>query len=93
MTQREAMNEQKMLEIKGMDIGWYFGVRCEKCCGVFPRFRKKDTNDKFRDTYYQCDVCGKQTGYYGMPKQAEDAWNNHQFLGAGVQMNMFMEGA
>ena len=91
MTQREAMLEQQILELKGMDLGWWFGVRCEKCCGVYPRFMTRDTNDKYHDAYYKCDVCGKQTDYYAMPWQCEEAWNKHQYLGGGVQMNMFME--
>lgn len=87
MTQREAETEQKLLEIKGFNLGWYFGTKCEKCCGVFPRLCIRDIQDKYHDTYYKCDVCGKQTEYYGMPKQAEDAWNRHEYMGAGVQLS------
>lgn len=87
MTQQEAMREQKLLEIKGMKLGWYFGTRCEKCCGVYPRLQKRNTTDKYHDTYYRCDVCGKQTEYFGMPHQAEEAWNKHQYMGAGVQLS------
>ena len=93
MTQQEAKAEQDRLEMMGYSLGWYFGTRCEKCCGVYPRLMRHDTNDKYHDTYYKCDVCGKQTDYYGMPGTAEEAWNNHKFLGGGVQLNMFMEGA
>lgn len=95
MTQQEAKKEQQRLEIfYGHDgLGWWFGTHCEKCCGVYPRFCKRDTNDKHHDDYYKCDVCGKQTDYYAMPSQARDAWNGHKFLGEGIQLNMFMEGA
>ena len=87
MTQQEAINEQRRMEIMGWNLGWYFGVHCEKCCGVYPRFQTRNTNDKYHDAYYKCDVCGKQTDYFGMPKQAEEAWNNHQYLGEGVQLS------
>ena len=92
MTREEASYEQRMLQIKGFNLSFWFGTGCEKCCGVYPRFKKKDTNDKYHDCYYQCDVCGKQTDYYGMPWQCEEAWNNHNYLGEGVQMSIFMEG-
>lgn len=87
MTQQEAIIQQKMLEIKGFNLGWYFGTKCEKCCGVYPRLSHLNTNDKYHDTYYRCDVCGKQTEYYGMPIQAEEAWNNHRYMGEGVQLS------
>ena len=58
MTQQEAMMEQKMIQIKGFNLGSWFGTNCEKCCGVFPRSCRRDTNDKYRDVFYKCDVCG-----------------------------------
>ena len=87
MTQQEAMQEQKRLEISGFNLGWYFGTRCEKCCGVYPRYLTRDVNDKYHSAYYKCDVCGKQTEYYGTPQQAEEAWNNHKYMGEGVQLS------
>ena len=95
MTHDEAVKEQKRLSmIWGEEnLGWWFGIKCEKCCDVYPRFCTRDTNDKYHDCFYKCDVCGKQTDYYGMPSQCADAWNDHRYLGDGVQMNMFMEGA
>lgn len=86
-TAAEAKAEQDQLRVKGFDLGWYFGTKCEKCCGVYPRFMKTGTDDCF----YQCDVCGKRTAACVMPWVAEEAWNNHQYTGNGVQMNMFME--
>jgi hypothetical protein len=89
MTQQEAIEEQQRLElIYGKEkLGWWFGTRCEKCCGVYPRFQTRNTNDKYHNAYYKCDVCGKQTDYYGMPSQAEEAWNGHKYLGEGVQIS------
>ena len=87
MTQQEAIRQQRELQIKGFSLGWYFGTGCEKCCGVYPRFCKRDVTDKYHDCYYKCDVCGKQTDYYGMPWQCKEAWNKHQFMGEGVQLS------
>lgn len=88
MTKQEAIKEQERLA-QAYNLGWWFGTDCEKCCDVFPRFCKLDINDKYHDCYYKCDVCGKQTDYYGMPSQAADAWNNHRYLGQGVQTDLF----
>lgn len=87
MTQKEAQDQQQMLQIKGFNLGWWFGTDCEKCCGVFPRLVRRDVNDKYHDTAYKCDVCGKQSEWLGMPWQARDAWNSHRFMGEGVQMS------
>jgi len=87
MTQREAMLEQRRLELSGFDLGWYFGTDCEKCCGVYPRFCTKDVNDRYHDSYYKCDVCGKQTDLWATPSQCAEKWNNHEYLGAGVQLS------
>ena len=87
MTREQAIAEQERIKQNGFSLGWYFGTKCEKCCDVFPRFCHRDANDKYKTAYYKCDVCGKQTDYYGMPWQAEEAWNNHKFLGEGVQLS------
>ena len=87
MTREQAMEEQRLLKQKGFNLGWYFGTKCEKCCDVYPRLLHRNVNDKRRDTYYRCDVCGKQTEYYGMPSEAEKAWNEHRYSGEGVQMS------
>ena len=87
MTAREAANEQNRLRIMGYSLGYWFGTKCEKCCGVYPRFIKTGKDDCF----YQCDVCGKRTEPCVMPWVAEEAWNKHHYTGAGVQISMFME--
>jgi len=87
MTQQEAVMEQKLMQIKGMNLAWYFGTDCEKCCEVYPRLVKRNVTDKYHDTAYRCDVCGKQTEWSGLISQARDAWNNHQYMGEGVQLS------
>lgn len=88
MTRQEAINEQKRLMIiwRG-NISWWFGTDCEKCCDVYPRFVNRNTNDKYHSCAFKCDVCGKQTEWTGMPWQAKQAWNNHEYQGAGVQLS------
>ena len=85
----EVRYEQNMLAIKygKENLSWWYGTKCEKCCGVFPKLMKRDVFDKYNDTYYQCEVCGKQTDYYGMPWVAEEAWNEHRYMGEGVQLS------
>jgi len=87
MTQREAILEQKMMQIKGINLGWYFGTDCEKCCDVYPRLVHRNVTDKYHDTAYKCDVCGKQTEWTCWSSTARDAWNKHEYMGAGVQLS------
>ena len=87
MTKEDAIMEQKLLQIKGFNLGHWFGTDCEKCCDVYPRFVNRNTNDKYHSCAYRCDVCGKQTEWTGMPWQARDAWNEHKYQGAGVQLS------
>lgn len=91
MTKAEAIQEQRHISMVSK-LEFYFGTNCEKCCEVYPRLCRRDTNDKYHDTYYKCDVCGKRTEYFGMPWVAAEAWNKHEYAGGGVQINMFMEG-
>ena len=78
MTREEAKAEQDRLSSMGIDLGWYFGTRCEKCCGVYPRFH--DNGGTGRNTcWYECDVCGKRTELHVMPWVAEEAWNRHEY--------------
>ena len=88
MTREEAVSEQKRLSILyNGKLDFWFGTNCEKCCDVYPRFVSRNTNDKYHSCAYRCDVCGKQTEWTGMPWQARDAWNNHEYMGAGVQLS------
>ena len=74
MTQEQAKKEQERLAGK-YTLGWWFGTNCEKCCDVYPRFRK-DGND---NCYYECDVCGKRTEPQIMPWLAQQKWNEHEY--------------
>ena len=79
MTKEEAEKEQeKLREHFGDGIGWWFGTRCERCCGVLPRLHVSNTTD-MNDCWYECDVCGKRTERKTMPWVAEEAWNNHEY--------------
>ena len=78
MTIEEARRNQDRLLSDGFSISFWYGTRCEKCCGVFPKAMKKDGNDP-KDFYYQCEVCGKRTDTYTMPHLAEKAWNEHRY--------------
>lgn len=75
MTASEAKTNQDKLVAKGMQLGWWYGTRCKKCCGVYPKFMTKDIQDPC-NAYYQCEVCGKHTDLYTMPWLAEEAWNS-----------------
>lgn len=86
MTAREAKAMQDGLAAKGMKLGWWYGVKCEPCCGVFPKLMKKAGFDP-NDAYYQCEVCGKRTDAYTMPWLAEAAWNRHEYQ--EQQMSLF----
>ena len=90
MTKSEAVREQRMLELGGWDLGWYFGTDCEKCCDVYPRFHTSGTNAN-KDCWYECDVCGKRTDLHEMPWVARDAWNKHQFKNNQQQLTIFSE--
>ena len=80
------MTEQRLLALKGWNLGWYFGTDCEKCCGVYPRAMHRHTNSA-QDFYYKCDVCGKKTAAFTRPFMAKDAWNNHEYQADSVQLS------
>ena len=69
----EAKYKQDELEGKGFDLGFWYGTKCEKCCGVFPAFRHSDANGG--GCWYECEVCGKRTEEKTMPWLAEQDWN------------------
>ena len=78
MTKEEAKAEQDYYQRIGINLAWYFGTKCEKCCGVYPRFHNSGGNGRETD-WYECDVCGKRTAPKVMPWVAEEAWNNHEY--------------
>lgn len=72
MTPEEAKAKQDELG-KHYTLAWWYGVHCDPCCGVFPKFMTTGgSNDR---CFYQCEVCGKRTALHDMPWQAEKAWN------------------
>ena len=75
MTASEAKANQNRIVSSGFELGWWYGTGCRKCCGVYPKFMTKDTQNP-RNAYYQCEVCGRRTDLYTMPWLAEKAWNN-----------------
>ena len=87
MTAEEAKAKQDRIA-QNYELGWWYGTRCEKCCGVYPKFMVKDTQDP-KNAYYQCEVCGKKTKPYTMPWLAEEAWNNHEYESDYLQMSLW----
>lgn len=62
----------------GDNTGWYYGVTCNKCCGVYPKFC---TEQDFKgDGYYLCLVCGKESVHKSMPWQSAEEWNKGHYL-------------
>ena len=85
MTQEEAKAIQEKIVADGYNLGWWYGIHCEKCCGVFPKLTIKDGFDP-RDCSYKCEVCGKRTDNYQMPWQAQEAWNRHEYLEEQIRL-------
>lgn len=81
MTMAEAKANQERIA-QHYNLGWWYGTRCAKCCGVYPKFMRRETFDP-KAAYYQCEVCGRRTEYYTMPWLAEEAWNKGETIGGG----------
>ena len=89
MTKEEAKANQDRIA-KDFDLSYWYGTNCDKCCGVFPKFRTfGGVFPKFRTfgdlggrskCYYECEVCGKKTEPFDMPWQSERAWNRGEFV-------------
>ena len=78
MTAEAAKANQDRLKSLGYDLAWWYGTRCKKCCGVFPKFM---TSDGMNHTcWFQCEVCGRRTEPQKMPWIAEKVWNKGEFL-------------
>ena len=82
MTREEAKANQDEIA-KHYKLSYWYGTRCEKCCGVYPKFQRAYNEG----CYYECEVCGKRTGQFGMKWEAEEAWNRGEFL--EEQMSLF----
>lgn len=87
MTAEQAKKNQDRIQESGFNLGWWYGVHCEKCCEVYPEFRT--TEDSSRGCYYECEVCGKRTEVFDMPWQATEAWNNHEYKPGLHQLSLF----
>ena len=69
--------DQREIAARGFNIAHWFGVRCDKCCDLYPRFRKEHSAREL--CWYECDECGRRTARFEMPWQAERAWNVGEF--------------
>ena len=87
MIAKDAIENQARIA-KHYDLGWWYGTKCKKCCGVYPKLMTKPTQDP-KNCYYQCEVCGRRTALYTMPYLAEQAWNNDEVEHKALQMSLF----
>ena len=79
MTAEEAKKHQDQLVAEGWTLSFWYGVHCDKCCGVYPKLITHIGGQSRDLCRYECEVCGKQTEAYDMPWQAEMAWNSGNF--------------
>ena len=87
MTAEEAKANQDRLKSLGYELGWWYGTRCKKCCGVFPKLM---ISGGMQDTcWYQCEVCGRRTEPQTMPWIAEKVWNKGEHLDEMLQYSLF----
>ena len=70
------------------DLSWYYGTKCEKCCGVYPKSCHSGSSMS-ADHYYQCEVCGKRTEPHSMPWISREAWNARETFYENGQMGLW----
>lgn len=87
MTAEEAKANQDRLKANGYDIGWWYGVKCKKCCGVYPKLMTSGGMDY--KCWFQCEVCGRRTETKIMPWVSEKAWNKGEFVDDLLQYSLF----
>lgn len=75
MTKEEAKSNQDRIS-KHYSLEHWYGTRCRPCCGVYPKLVKKNNWFEKYDCAYECEVCGRRTGWNIMPWVAEEEWNN-----------------
>ena len=83
MTQEEAKEKQAQIA-KQYDLSYWYGTNCEKCCGVYPKFKVSSGFDC--KCWYECEVCGKRTEPQEMPWICEKKWNNHEYAENQISM-------
>lgn len=88
MTEAEAKANQDRIA-KHFNLGWWYGTRCKKCCGVYP---KLEHTDDLLKCFYECEVCHKRTAPAKMPWIAEEAWNNGEVIGCQMDIFAFIDG-
>lgn len=81
----EAKRKQDDLVRRGFSLSHWYGVWCDKCCGVYP-YSMICGHQADEKMFYQCEVCGKRTAEFDMPWQARDAWNAGQTFYEECQM-------
>lgn len=87
MTAQEAKAKQDRIS-KQYELGWWYGTRCTKCCGVYPKLMV--TPDLLK-CFYECEVCHRRTKPELMPWIAEEAWNSGQIEGGQMDLSSFLE--
>ena len=86
MTPEEAKKNQERLS-RSYSIGYWYGTRCEKCCGVYPKLiTGRGTKDL---CFYECEVCGKRTRPCLMPWESEKEWNEGRIIHGTRQLQLF----
>lgn len=86
-TAEEVKKEQDRLSER-YDLGWWYGTGCKKCCGVYPKFMQKMGFDP-KDSWYECEVCGRRTDLFTMPWLAEEAWNKGETWIEQEQLSLY----
>lgn len=84
MTRDEAKAIQDRIERRGFNLGHWFGVKCKKCCGVYPRLMISEANGG--GCWYECDVCGTRTEETTMPWISMELWNDGKFVESQISM-------
>ena len=76
-TIKSAEEEKAHQKKLGNSLGFYYGIGCKKCCGVYPLFL--NTLDFADLGYYVCLVCGKEGAHEVMEHLARKAWNEGRY--------------
>lgn len=74
---KTAAEEKAHQDKLGDSIRFYYGLSCNKCCGVYPKFL---TDNSPKDLcYYICMVCGKESVHECMTHLAITSWNEGRY--------------